>query len=185
MMKRLIIDITSSHFFSILVCITTIFNFGVMIWPVIVQFLPNSELESKNNFIVNLSKIAPGKCELLSWKGIPIFIKNRLIFEIRKARSTDFFALKDKLARNSNLASNAKAFDRNRCAGKKLENWLIMFASCTHLGCIPVERINQGWYCYCHNSHYDLAGRILSGPSVRNLIVPKYKIINNILIINE
>ena len=54
--------------------------------------------------------------------------------------------------------------------------WLILEASCTHLGCIPVAHKGDygGYFCPCHGSHYDTSGRIRKGPAPLNLRVPPY-----------
>ena len=48
---------------------------------------------------------------------------------------------------------------------------------CTHLGCVPLGEQGDygGWYCPCHGSHYDTAGRIRKGPAPENLLVPRYQ----------
>ncbi len=45
---------------------------------------------------------------------------------------------------------------------------------CTHLGCVPIGESGDygGWFCPCHGSHYDTAGRIRQGPAPENLLVP-------------
>ena len=60
-------------------------------------------------------------------------------------------------------------------------NWLITMGVCTHLGCVPLgaaEGENRGefggYFCPCHGSHYDTAGRIRKGPAPTNLEVPEY-----------
>jgi ubiquinol-cytochrome c reductase iron-sulfur subunit len=53
--------------------------------------------------------------------------------------------------------------------------WLVMMGVCTHLGCVPLgDGAGEfgGWFCPCHGSHYDTAGRIRKGPAPRNLPVP-------------
>ena len=49
-----------------------------------------------------------------------------------------------------------------------------MMGGCTHLGCVPLGDAGGfgGWFCPCHGSHYDTAGRIRKGPAPRNLPVP-------------
>ena len=65
------------------------------------------------------------------------------------------------------------------------ENFLVMMAVCTHLGCVPIGNEGDfavvegysktgGWFCPCHGSHYDTAGRIRKGPAPQNLPVPVY-----------
>ena len=59
--------------------------------------------------------------------------------------------------------------------------WLIVVGVCTHLGCIPLgQKTGEprgdygGWFCPCHGSHYDTAGRIRKGAAPKNLVVPPY-----------
>src|SRR5262249_14276679 len=66
-------------------------------------------------------------------------------------------------------------------AGKDRENWLVMIGICTHLGCIPKGQAvgdpkgdYDGWFCPCHGSQYDSAGRIRKGPAPQNLAIPPY-----------
>ena len=54
------------------------------------------------------------------------------------------------------------------------EEWLIVLASCTHLGCVPNRNDLGGWTCPCHGSMYDASGRVIRGPAPRNLDVPAY-----------
>jgi len=63
----------------------------------------------------------------------------------------------------------------------KKPEWLVVVGVCTHLGCIPLGQKSTddrglfgGWFCPCHGSHYDTAGRIRKGPAPRNLEVPPY-----------
>ena len=68
------------------------------------------------------------------------------------------------------------SIDEARSAGQGRENWIVMVGSCTHLGCVPLGQAGDfgGWFCPCHGSHYDTAGRIRKGPAPRNLEVPPY-----------
>ena len=52
--------------------------------------------------------------------------------------------------------------------------WLVMTGVCTHLGCVPIGEAGDfgGWFCPCHGSHYDTAGRIRKGPAPENLHIP-------------
>jgi ubiquinol-cytochrome c reductase iron-sulfur subunit len=74
---------------------------------------------------------------------------------------------------NANIADGSPATDANRTLDEAGE-WLIMMGVCTHLGCVPLgdEGDFGGWFCPCHGSHYDTAGRIRRGPAPRNLPVP-------------
>ena len=56
---------------------------------------------------------------------------------------------------------------------------LVVIGVCTHLGCVPISNAGDynGWYCPCHGSHYDVAGRIRRGPAPTNLEIPMYKFV--------
>lgn len=79
------------------------------------------------------------------------------------------------------------AWDPQTLAERTLrENWLITIGICTHLGCVPLgtsEGENRGefggYFCPCHGSHYDTAGRIRRGPAPRNLDVPEYEFVSD------
>ena len=61
------------------------------------------------------------------------------------------------------------------------EQWLVVIGICTHLGCIPIahEGSYDGWFCPCHGSQYDSAGRIRQGPAPKNLYLPPYKFVSD------
>ena len=88
--------------------------------------------------------------------------------------------MKDPLARNANLTADAPATDENRAVPER-EQWLVMIGVCTHLGCIPLGQAGDydGWYCPCHGSHYDTAGRIRQGPAPENMHIPVYEFTND------
>ena len=84
------------------------------------------------------------------------------------------------LARNANLDDNAPATDENRAAAGK-EAWLVMVGVCTHLGCVPLGQQGEfgGWFCPCHGSVYDTAGRIRRGPAPENMAIPPFAFTND------
>ncbi|MBB6357889.1 ubiquinol-cytochrome c reductase iron-sulfur subunit [Aminobacter aganoensis] len=53
----------------------------------------------------------------------------------------------------------------------------MMIGVCTHLGCVPLGEAGDfgGWFCPCHGSHYDTAGRIRKGPAPENLAIPTFE----------
>ena len=73
-------------------------------------------------------------------------------------------------------ACRSCGMDLARSAGEGKENWIVMIGSCTHLGCVPLGQAGDfgGWFCPCHGSHYDTAGRIRKGPAPTNLPVPTF-----------
>jgi ubiquinol-cytochrome c reductase iron-sulfur subunit len=122
---------------------------------------------------VDISPIEPGQSITVMWRGKPVFIRNRTEAEVQAAREVPVEDLTDPLARNANLDENAPATDENRAAPER-QQWLIQVGVCTHLGCVPLGQQGDfgGWFCPCHGSHYDTAGRIRLGPAPQNLPIP-------------
>src|SRR5690606_8759364 len=130
---------------------------------------------------VNVASLDPGMSLTVKWRGKPVFIRNRTDAEVAEAQAVALEDLKDPLARNANVADAAAATDLERSAGEGMENWIVMIGSCTHLGCVPLGQAGDfgGWFCPCHGSHYDTAGRIRSGPAPENLPVPPFTFVSD------
>ena len=153
---------------------------ALVAWPLVDQMNPDKAALALATIEVDVSSIEPGQSLTVKWRGKPVFIRNRTEKEVAEAKATPLSDLKDQLARNDNLAAGASAADDNRAAAGK-ENWLVMVGICTHLGCVPLGQQGPygGWFCPCHGSAYDTAGRIRQGPAPENLHVPKYEFISD------
>ncbi|MGO4437905.1 ubiquinol-cytochrome c reductase iron-sulfur subunit [Rhizobium sp. RAF56] len=145
-------------------------------WPFIDQMRPDASTLALASIEVDVSSLEPGMSLTAKWRGKPIFIRNRTPKEIDEAKNAPIADLKDPNARNANLAADAEATDVARSAGEGKENWIVMIGSCTHLGCVPLGTAGEygGWFCPCHGSVYDTAGRIRKGPAPMNLFIPQY-----------
>lgn len=145
-------------------------------WPFIDQMRPDASTLALASIEVDVSSLEPGMSLTAKWRGKPIFIRNRTQKEIDDAKGAPIADLKDPIARNANLAADAEATDIARSAGEGKENWIVMIGSCTHLGCVPLGTAGEygGWFCPCHGSVYDTAGRIRKGPAPMNLFIPQY-----------
>jgi ubiquinol-cytochrome c reductase iron-sulfur subunit len=150
------------------------------LWPLLDQMNPDASTLSLATTEVDVSHIEPGQAVTVMWRGKPIFIRHRTDKEIAEAKDTQLGELIDPLARNANLPEDAPASDDNRAA-KEREPWLVMIGICTHLGCIPKGQAvgdykgeYGGWFCPCHGSQYDTAGRVRIGPAPQNLAIPPY-----------
>ncbi len=157
---------------------------GAAVWPFIDQMRPDASTLALATIDVDVSAIEPGMSVTAKWRGKPIFIRNRTEQEIEEARSVPLSELKDPIARNDNIDAAAEATDVARSAGEGKENWIVMIGSCTHLGCVPLGQAGDfgGWFCPCHGSHYDTAGRIRVGPAPTNLPVPTFQFISDTVI---
>lgn len=153
-------------------------------WPFIDQMRPDASTLAAASIEVDVSSLAEGASLTVKWRGKPVFIRNRTAKEIEDAKNTPMSALKDPLARNANLAADAPATDLDRTAGEGKENWIVMIGVCTHLGCVPLGKSGEfgGWFCPCHGSTYDTAGRIRSGPAPENMHIPEFAFISDTVI---
>jgi ubiquinol-cytochrome c reductase iron-sulfur subunit len=145
-------------------------------WPFIDQMRPDASTLALASIEVDVASLQPGMSLTVKWRGKPVFIRNRTDKEVEEANAVALADLKDPVARNANLPADATATDLDRSAGKEKENWIVMIGSCTHLGCVPLGQAGDfgGWFCPCHGSHYDTAGRIRKGPTPQNLAVPTF-----------
>ena len=159
---------------------------GAAVWPLVNQMNPSASVRAQASKRVNIADVAPGTQVTVLWQGKPVFIRRRTEAEIAEARSVSVDDLQDPVARNENMGDTA-ATDENRALDENGE-WLVMLGVCTHLGCVPLgDGAGEfgGWFCPCHGSHYDTAGRIRKGPAPQNLLVPVAAFDGNELIIGE
>lgn len=149
---------------------------ALTLWPFISQMNPDASVLALAAVEVDIEPIAEGQSITISWRGNPVFIRHRTPTEIEQAKSVDVEELPDPLARNANIDDGAPATDENRVIEGK-EQFLVQIGVCTHLGCVPLGEQGDfaGWFCPCHGSHYDTAGRIRKGPAPENLAIPPYE----------
>ena len=153
---------------------------AAMLWPLLDQMNPDASTLSLSSIDVDLAPIEEGQAITVMWRGKPIFIRHRTAKEVDEAKDVKVDVLIDKLARNANLPDDAPATDGNRAAPEQAP-WLVMIGICTHLGCIPKGQAvgdykgeYGGWFCPCHGSQYDTAGRVRIGPAPENMYIPPY-----------
>jgi len=140
---------------------------------------------------VDLSELPPGGLITVPWRGKPIWILRRTQEELAAIATPDP-NLRDPMSIESDQPSNMQNAHRSL-----RPDILVLVALCTHLGCIPnyqpqagsvKKKWKGGFYCPCHGSTYDLAGRVFKGvPAPLNLAVPPYLFLgpNKLLIGHE
>lgn len=159
---------------------------GAAVWPLVNQMNPSADVLAQGAIRVDVSGIQPGAQITVKWLGSPVFIRYRTEEELKAANEVDVNSLPDPLARNANVEEGALAIDANRglpMPGAEEgtdSQWLVQMGVCTHLGCVPLGESGDfgGWFCPCHGSHYDTAGRIRKGPAPENLPVPIAKFLD-------
>ena len=157
---------------------------ALALWPFIQQMNPDASTQALASIEIDLAPVKQGQAITVTWRGKPVFIRNRTPEEVASAKSVPLSDLPDTASRN---LANEKldASDANRTKKGK-EQWMVLIGICTHLGCIPkgqsvsdVKGDYKGWFCPCHGSHYDTSGRIRRGPAPRNLDVPPYEFVSD------
>jgi ubiquinol-cytochrome c reductase iron-sulfur subunit len=153
------------------------------VWPLINQMNPSADVQALASIQVDVSAVAEGSQITVKFLGKPVFIRHRTPEEIAAAREVDPRNLPDPLARNPNVAPDADASDENRVLPGH-EDWMVMIGVCTHLGCVPLSDAGEfnAWFCPCHGSTYDTAGRIRSGPAPENLYIPVASFVSDTVI---
>jgi ubiquinol-cytochrome c reductase iron-sulfur subunit len=127
---------------------------------------------------VDLTKIEPGQMVTPVWRRSPIYVVRRTPDMVARIAGHDA-ELKDPGSHSSDQPEYARNTLRSRT-----EEFLVLVGTCTHLGCLPKQRFAQGelypswpggFFCPCHGSRFDLAGRVFNGsPASINLRVPPY-----------
>lgn len=138
---------------------------AAVVWPFVAQLSPDAGTVAAGFPLeVDLAPVAVGQVIKVFWRGQPIFISHRTEKEIASAQTADWKGMRDPQP------------DSDRVKPGK-EQWLVVSAICTHLGCVPTEHEGNydGWLCHCHGSQYDASGRIRLGPAPANLPLVPYK----------
>ena len=157
---------------------------GAAVWPLIDQMNPSADVLALASIEVDVGGMEPGSQVTVKWRGKPVFIRRRTEEEIAAAREVPLDELKDQLARNPNIPGDVPATDENRALDETGE-WLVQIGICTHLGCVPLgdnAGDYNGYFCPCHGSHYDTAGRVRRGPAPENLYIPPAEFVSDTVV---
>ena len=144
--------------------------------PLVSQMSASADVLAQASIEVDVASIQPGQSIKTSWRKQPVFIRNLTAEEIAEANKVSVASLREP----QTLAERTQP-------GK--ENWLITLGVCTHLGCVPLGAASGevkgeygGYFCPCHGSHYDTAGRVRKGPAPLNLQVPEYVFLSDTVV---
>ena len=150
---------------------------AAVVLPLINQMNPSADVLAQATTEIDLSKIAVGQAIKTSFRKQPLFVRNLTPKEIAEADAVNVSSLRD-----------PQTLEERTKEGHT--NWLITLGVCTHLGCVPLgagEGENRGpfggYFCPCHGSAYDTAGRIRQGPAPKNLEVPTYNFTSDTVVV--
>ncbi len=156
--------------------------------PFVLSMQPSEKAKAAGAPIeADVSKLEPGQMMTVEWRGKPVWIVRRT-----EQNLNDLPTVEDKLLdpASDNTAQQPE-YAKNAHRSIKPE-YSVLVGICTHLGCSPTYRPDigaadlggpdwkGGFFCPCHGSRFDLAGRVYSGvPAPSNLVVPPYKYLSD------
>lgn len=138
---------------------------------------------------IDISKVEPGQLIRVIWRSKPVWVVRRTP-EILAALANH----EDQLRDPNSEQEQQPAFAQNPYRSLK-EEYLVLVGICTHLGCSPqhlkdgameqyAEGVKDGFFCPCHGSKFDMAGRVFQGvPAPLNLVVPPYHFVDDTTIL--
>ena len=149
--------------------------------PFVGSMLPSERAKAAGAPVeVDISKIAPGAMITAEWRGKPVWIINRT-----DQMTSELAKHNDQLSDPNSEVPQQPVYCKN--ANRSIKpNLAVVVGICTHLGCSPSEKLQAGgdmgenwtggFFCPCHGSKFDLAGRVFKGsPAPINLVVPPYQ----------
>ncbi|MEJ2141347.1 MAG: ubiquinol-cytochrome c reductase iron-sulfur subunit [Gammaproteobacteria bacterium] len=140
---------------------------------------------------VDISKLQPGERITVEWQGKPIWILRR-----SEQNMKDLEGLAGKLADPNSDVQQQPDYAKNLYRSRdKHSDIAVLIGICTHLGCSPTFRPELapadlgadwkgGFFCPCHGSRFDLAGRVFKGvPAPTNLVIPPFQYLSDSVIL--
>ncbi len=161
---------------------------AAIVWPLVDSMNPSADVIAAGAPIdIDISKLTPGQQIVVLWRGAPMLIVNRTPAALKTLQDP---SLVSKLSDPTSKVLQQPAYAENWHRSTKPE-FAVLVGICTHLGCLPGYLPNPdpstpapnwpgGYFCPCHGSKYDLAGRVYAGvPAPYNLPVPPYHFVND------
>ena len=163
-----------------------------LIVPFIASMKPSEKAKGQGAPVqVDISKLQPGEQITLLWRGKPVWVLRRTPVMLKRLTSVQLLSqLRDP---ESTVQTQQPKFAQNAYRAINSE-YFVTIALCTHLGCTPSFRPEiapedlgaswpGGYYCPCHGSRFDLAGRVYKGvPAPTNLVIPPYQFLSETVI---
>ncbi|MBD1389913.1 ubiquinol-cytochrome c reductase iron-sulfur subunit [Neiella sp. HB171785] len=157
--------------------------------PFIASWNPSAKAKAAGAPVeVDISKLEPGQLIRVDWRGQPVWVVNRT-----QAALDELKAVEDQLKDPASDEPQQPEFAKNQYRSLKPEI-LVAVGLCTHLGCSPtylpdtfgeqVSGVKSGFFCPCHGSKFDMAGRVFQNvPAGLNLVIPPYTFVDDTTIL--
>jgi len=182
------LDRNRRHFLTVATAVTGVAGAGLAAVPFISSLKPSARAQALGAPVeVPIGSMQPGEMLRVLWRG-------RLVFVLRRSEE-----MLSRLAENAEVLRDPDSAEVDQQPDYAVNDtrsvrpeYLVVEGSCTHLGCAPLEdfdvRPAEGWgggfFCPCHGSKFDLAGRVYKGvPAPTNLRVPPHRFVRDDLIL--
>jgi ubiquinol-cytochrome c reductase iron-sulfur subunit len=153
-------------------------------WPFLDSWSPSERARAAGAPVAaDISDLEPGKQKIVEWRGKPVWIVRRSRQMLENLAKVDA-----KLSDPNSKRPNQPPYAANETRSIKPE-FLVVIGICTHLGCSPTDKFavgelgpdwEGGFFCPCHGSKFDLAGRVYQNmPAPDNLVVPPYRYVSD------
>jgi len=182
------IDRNRRHFLTVATALTGAVGVGFVAVPFLSSLKPSARAQALGAPVeVPIGSLQPGEMVRVLWRGRLVFVLRRSE-EMLARLGQDIEELRDP---DSEVIEQQPEYSANATRSVKPE-YLIVEGSCTHLGCAPLEDFEVrpaenwvgGFFCPCHGSKFDLAGRVYKGvPAPTNLRVPPHRFVRDDLIL--
>ncbi len=182
------IDRNRRHFLSIATAVTGLAGAGLAVYPFLASLKPSARAQALGAPVeVPIAAMEPGEMVRVLWRGRLVYILRRTD-EMLGRLGDNLDQLRDP---NSEVEEQQPDYATNNTRSVRPE-FLVVEGSCTHLGCAPIEDFpvrpadnwGGGFFCPCHGSKFDLAGRVFNGvPAPTNLRVPPHRFVRDDLIL--
>jgi ubiquinol-cytochrome c reductase iron-sulfur subunit len=163
---------------------------GYVAVPFIASMNPSARAKAAGAPVeADISKLEPGALLRVKWRGKPVWVVNRTEEMLKTLPELDPLLVDP----NSEVPQQPP-YCKNPTRSIKPQ-YFVAIGICTHLGCSPTYRPEVapddlgpdwkgGWFCPCHGSRFDLAGRVFKGvPAPVNLVIPKHKYVTDSVIL--
>ena len=184
------VDLSRRHFLGVATAVTGGVGAVFAAYPFLASWQPSARAQALGAPVeVDIGKLEPGAMMKVEWRGKPVWILRRSDGMLESVVKSD-----DVLRDPNSEQPQQPEYATNEYRSIKPEV-LVVVGSCTHLGCSPIERFDiapadlgadweGGFYCPCHGSKFDLAGRVYKGvPAPLNLAVPPHRYLTETLVL--
>ena len=184
------VDLSRRHFLGVATGVTGAVGVAFAAVPFLASWKPSARAQALGAPVeVDIGQLEDGALLKVEWRGKPVWVLKRTQAMLEHIEET-----RDQLRDPDSSEAQQPEYAKNQYRSIRPEI-LVVIGSCTHLGCSPIARFEVapadlgpewkgGFYCPCHGSKFDLAGRVWEGvPAPLNLPVPPHRFVNDTTIL--